>query len=108
MGVLGIVASGFMVIAALFLMSQGMGYFAGMGFVYLLLAVVLFFPNLFLIQYSNLLKRFSTDKSPADFELAMAKQKQFWMYVGILSIIYIAIIIIAVLFGVGTGVSRRF
>jgi len=74
--------------------------------VYVIIAVVIFFPQLFLVQYSNALGRYTRDKNPADLENALKKQNAFWMYMGILMIIYLAFFVIALLAGGLTAFSR--
>ncbi len=112
MGIMGMIAIGFILIAAIYMSTLP---FVGGSFalVYFILAVVCFFPALFLIQYSSLLGSYTRSKNPGDLERAFVKQKSYWIYVGILTIIYIALVLIMILAGgaaglLGGGLHRGF
>jgi hypothetical protein len=74
----------------------------GFGVFYLILVAIYFFPCLFLFHYGRAIGRIPSAGQSA-MEEALAKQKSFWKYMGIVTIIAIGLdlclILGAVLFG---------
>jgi hypothetical protein len=111
--IVGFILSGFMIIAAIFILvasiagrNAGMGI--GMFIVYLILAIVMIYPNIYLNNYARYLKEFTFYNNPDSLESAFLMQRKFWKYMGVLTIIYIAFILIAIIGGVfGSIFSTR-
>jgi hypothetical protein len=61
--------------------------------VFFIEAVIMFFPALFLIKYAFAIKRLTVSGGAADLEAALAVQKSFWKFTGIMLIVIIAIYI---------------
>jgi hypothetical protein len=107
LAVLGFISIGFMVLAglgmALFssLIPGVRGQGAVMGLVYIVMAVLYFFPALYLVKYSSAVERFLSTGMPADMESALTYQKSFWKFVGILSLIGIGFMIL----GIGAAIT---
>jgi hypothetical protein len=107
LAVLGFISIGFMVLAglgmALFssLIPGVRGQGAVMGLVYIVMAVLYFFPALYLVKYSSAVERFLNTGMPADMESALTYQKSFWKFVGILSLIGIGFMIL----GIGAAIT---
>lgn len=114
LSIMGFVGIGFMVLAAIFM--GAIGSFAGndmasiypfpmwiFSFVYLVIAVLYFFPVLFMFRFAQESKRAVLSQSSAQLELAMVNQAKMYKWSGIiviaLIVIYILVIIGAVLFG---------
>jgi hypothetical protein len=66
---------------------------------YILIAVLYFFPCLFLLRFSNKMKTALAADNQADLTVAFQNLKVLFRYVGILTIIIFAIYILAFLFG---------
>ena len=111
-GLIVFVALGMMVgFSALSSMSQepgmemmGAGFGIGMGIFYLLFALLMFFPSLFLHRYANAIGRANLSRSAADVAVALAHQKSFWKFVGILTLIYMTIFGVVMLIGIVGGI----
>jgi len=68
----------------------------GTGFLYIILALVYVAPGIFLSRYASAIKLLQTNRSAQTLEDAMRSQKSFWRYVGILTIVGIALTIVAI------------
>ena len=106
LSIMGFILCGFMVIFALVLLLSGgiygKTYGAGMGssvfLVYLVLAIVIYFPNSYLYHYAGNLRKFFNSKDASTLETAFKLQKQYWMFMGVLVIIYLSFFAIAMIF----------
>lgn len=74
---------------------QTMGMFAG----YLIGAVVLFFPLLFLVQSASSFNGYLEKRDHHELVRAFSKQKAYWRYMGIFMIVYLVIVIAGIIFG---------
>jgi hypothetical protein len=96
LAILGMVITGFMVLGGLVAMAK-----MPFGFIvflfYLIIAAIVFFPQLYLLQYANSIKGFLESNNTTLLERAFEKQKSYWMYLGILLIIYLAIVVLFLL-----------
>jgi len=104
-GILMYIGAAFMVIAAIGMIlggaamggtAKGMpaGMFAGMGVAYLLIALLYIFPATYLIKYSSAIGRLISDGQPANMEAALHQQRKFWKFVGVLSLIGVAVMVV--------------
>lgn len=124
LGIMGFIGTGVIAIMALFIgtlfstmaaMNPMMAGAAGMGsamtIVYLLLAVVSFFFALYLYQFGSRAKSGVLHNNTIEITAALGKLKSFFKLWGIFTIIYIAVIILALLgpiiLGVSTGSFMR-
>jgi len=73
-------------------MPQGM--FAGMGIMYLFMAVIYIFPAGYLVKYSSAIGRLVSNGRAADMEVALHQQRKFWKFAGVLALIVVAIMVI--------------
>ncbi len=102
--ILGFVMVGFMV-----LFGAGFTFFAGMfmpqqqsapasimGVLYILLSAVYFVPALYLYRYSSAIARFLANNGANDLESALAHQKSFWKFSGIMTLISIVVGVLAI------------
>lgn len=109
LSILGFIACGLMALGGLVIVLVGSftsrsGLPAFLGLIYIPLAVVYFFPAHFLLKYSGHIRQFLATGSAMDMESALASQKSFWRFTGILAVVllcvYAIILLVAVAFGV--------
>ena len=113
--ILGFIGLGFMLIISLVLMTGGLlnslpdaaSFSAAplgiVGFMYIIIAVLYFFPIYFLLQFSINSKKAILYKDEYLLEKALRNLKNHYMFVGVLTIIMFSFYIIFVLaFGLGT------
>ena len=111
--VLGFVMAGFMVLAAIvafavvaFAQSFSSDFGAG-GFVigatyaviYLVLAGLYLWISYYLYRYATAIRELQTTNSSASMELALDSQRSFWRLVGIMTAIYLACLVLALVVG---------
>lgn len=107
LSILGFIAVGFMVIAALFVDSflenseQSMpvphGAITGL---YLLFAIIYFFPVLYLYKFSTSAKKAVYEKNDMELSQAFNNLKRHYKFIGIVAIVSISFYILAILFAV--------
>ena len=102
--IVGFIYVGFMVIlgvGSMFMFSmfdKTKSFPPGMlGAVYIIMAVIYFFPILFLFKFSSSLGRLIDGGGATEMEEALLNQKSFWKFIGILTIVGIAISIIGII-----------
>ena len=76
-----------------------------LGIYYIVIAIVMFFPSLFLLKFSGSIKRLRRTQEVLHLENAAADQRKFWVYMGIVGIIYVIFIVIGILAAVGAASS---
>jgi hypothetical protein len=125
LSILGFISVGLMVLAGLFMMLSGiiggtmarsMGGAVGgapillMGMLYLLFAVLYIFPSLFLFRYASSIARMQSGETVSGMEEALAAQRSFWRFAGILAaivmVLYLLLILFFIVVAVVTAVSR--
>jgi hypothetical protein len=113
-GVLMIIGCVFIVLAGIFMMvmggmpgmGEGMDSFTGMGLgvIYLLMAILYYFPAVYLLRYGSAIKHMQGRANTRLIEEALRHQASFWRFVGILAaamlVIYALILGVAVVVGV--------
>lgn len=109
LAILGFIGCALMVLVALAMLggvSKMPGAMAGfapvMGVLYLLFALLYFFPCLYLYRYAGAISRIP-ESGAAAMEEALAKQKSFWKFVGMVAAIILALELIFIVFGVVLG-----
>jgi hypothetical protein len=75
----------------------GMG--PGIAVLYICIAILYFFPCLFLLRFSNKMKSALVADNQADLTVSFQNLKVLFRYVGILTIIVMSIYVLALLFG---------
>lgn len=102
LAIVGFVMTGMIVLAAIFAgsimstlsaTSPSFGFFpsAGITFTYLIVAGLYFFPCLFLFQSSQKLTQALQDGNSEELTLALEKMKNFFRFVGIMTLVVIAL-----------------
>ena len=94
LSILGFVGTGLMILFGVGFMfftnafsHQKSGSSAFAGLIYILFAVLYFVPAFYLFKYSSSLGNFLKSNGPADLESALAHQKSFWKFTGIVALI---------------------
>jgi len=107
MSIMIFVTSAFMVVMAILMVTVGLGprfappghgrlgalgaigFFANVAaaFFYILLAILYVTPGVFLWRFAGAIRVLEASRSPEALEEALASQKSFWRYVGILTVI---------------------
>jgi hypothetical protein len=102
--IVGFIYVGFMVIlgiGSMFMLSmfdRTNSVLSGMlGAVYIIMAVVYFFPTLFLFKFSSSLGRLIDGGGATEMEEALLNQKSFWKFIGILTVVGIVLSIIGII-----------
>ena len=70
---------------------------AGMGVVYLVMAVVYIFPGLFLIKYSSAIGRLLGSGQAQDMEDALIQQRKFWKFMGVFFVIFLVLMVVGII-----------
>ena len=110
LAIMGFIGTAFMVLAGLGMMFMGsfisgisqnpaFGALGGVGFgaMYILLALFYFFPSLFLFNFSSKTKAAIRNSDNSTLEEAFKNLKSVFMFIGIATIVFIAIYIIVLL-----------
>ncbi len=118
LGIMGFIACGFVVLAALSMFTLGNGlseipnmpvaFMTGgfLGTMYLLAAVLYFFPSRYLYQFSEKLNQAIQSEDETQLVLALDKNKSFFKFIGITTIVVLALYVlmfIGIIAGVAMG-----
>ncbi len=105
LSIVGFVMIGLLVVAALFMIVAGSSMPLGLGrsgaivgVAYLLSAVLYFFPTYFLFQFAVKIKSGFGTNSQSEMDLALTNLKSMFKFVGILTIVVLAIYLLVFLF----------
>jgi hypothetical protein len=90
-------------VAGLLLPDQKGPMMIGAGIAYICLTVLYLIPSLYLYKYSGAVGRFLNLKQAVEMEAALAWQKSFWKFVGVLCIIMVALTILAIIAVIAIG-----
>jgi hypothetical protein len=100
-GVLMIIGCVFLILMAVIIMSVGGFFGAGqdlgpvtgmlLGFVYVLMAVLYFFPARYLLRYGAAIKEMQGGTNSRAMEEALGHQASFWRFIGILAVAILAL-----------------
>lgn len=99
LGVLGFVGIGFMLLASVAMLAMGSfarggmpaGLGVGMMLAYLVMGGLQFPAALFLNRYASRIGDLVANPSQGDLQAALAAQKAFWRYVGILTLLFVCL-----------------
>ncbi len=94
-GLMIVLGAGFMLLAGMF-PHQKNPFPPFMGFFYILFSILYFMPAFYLYKYSSAIADFLRSNGAGDLESALAYQKSFWKFVGILTVIGMALAILAI------------
>lgn len=112
LGIVGFVMCGLLFLLSIFLMyfissnpffrGELLGNTVGL----LIGSIVGFFPALFMYNYARNLKRFLATSDSQAMDEALENQKKYFIFIGVVMIIYLAIIAIALLVAMGAILSQ--
>ncbi|ALM47792.1 hypothetical protein AMR72_02080 [Flavobacterium psychrophilum] len=118
LSIIGFIGLGFMVIGALAMFSLGsalgsmagggaMGMMSGgvLGGIYLVFAVLGFFPTLYLFKFGSKAKQAVNNSTTAELTESLGNLKSYFKFLGIFTIIIIVFYIIAAIAAVAIGAS---
>lgn len=102
--ILGYIFVGLMMAGGLFYMyiafnspwGNASGVFVGMGVMYFVFGVLYFFPALYLFRFASSIGLLNDGGGEKEMETALANQKSFWKFVGILTLISFGIGIVGI------------
>ena len=117
LAILGFIGCGLIVLVGLVVMLAGSlvnqyGRHGGfgippvIGLIYMAMGLLYFFPAYYLVKYSGGISRFLGSGQSADMEAALASQKSFWKFVGILTVIVLSLYLLALVVFLFVSVSR--
>ncbi|MCF3111086.1 DUF5362 domain-containing protein [Niabella sp. CC-SYL272] len=116
LGIIGFIALFFIVIAGLVVLMAGSSMMqasgmplsgALMGFIYIVMAVLYFFPSFYLYKFGSTARKGIQTENINDLNEGLRYLKSFFRFTGILTIVVIGFYIIAFLaFGMGAATSR--
>ena len=99
MSIMGFIGCGFLVFLAFYIFgttgshyNNGYGYI--IGFVYLVMALIIYIPNSYLFNNAKSIKTFGSSGDTTWLENAFDLQRKYWKFMGILVIVYISFIIL--------------
>jgi hypothetical protein len=110
--ILGFLTVGFMVIAGLAMFAigasnseLGVGGGAAFGVLYLAIGVLYLFPSLRLLYYANAIGTLLHRGAQADLETALSHQQRFWKFVGIVTLVTLALYVVVLIVAFAIGIS---
>ncbi len=112
LSILGFIGLGLIVIAALFILSGSLRMRSDqriiMGFGYLIMVGIYFFPIYFLTKFSIRVKEAMVTNPRMNLEEAIKYLKMHYKFIGIFTIVIVSLYILAALIGIGyaTSISR--
>jgi hypothetical protein len=116
MGILGFIGSGLLALVGLVftflgvLVSEIAGVFGGilagsfMGILYIVLGLLSFFPAKFSYGFGAKIYHYALSNSDKDLEEAFKNNRSLWKFLGILTIVYLALIPLALIGGIVAAV----
>jgi uncharacterized membrane protein len=116
LSILGFIGLGFMVLAALFLMTMGTnlsqvtggGMLVSSSFIglfYIVIVLLYFFPLMYLYKFSNTVTDAILNKDKQRLEESLGFLKSHYKFIGIFAIVMIALYVLMFLFGIVAGVT---
>jgi hypothetical protein len=115
MAVLGFIGCAMMLLSGLIMMLSGsllsgsnLPYDVptkGMGFSYLVIAVLIFFPYLFLNRSCNAINNALMSGHNEELETGLINMKSYWKYLGIFTIIMLGLLVLMIPIMIGAGMA---
>ena len=113
------IGSGFMVLGGLAMLAMGgiagastkggaapAGFMVGMAVLYILFALLYIMPMLALFRYSSAVTTLVQSRAVSALNAALEHQRKFWKLTGVMTIVFIAIYIVAIIvIGVSGGIA---
>lgn len=117
MSILGFVSVGFMILGGIGVAVAGIAAqrpeFAILAVLYPLLGLIYIFPSLYLYRYSARIRGLATNAQVQQLDSALDAQRSFWKFVGIVTVVGLAVTVLIFMFAIAAGVmagvkSQRF
>lgn len=112
LAIIGFVFTGFMGIASLFLLvtslASGIPILMLMAVLYIGLTVVMIFPGLYLVRFAGSTEKGLNSNKQGEFDYGIQNLKSLFKFMGIYTIVLIALYIVYIFFLVGVGFDRAF
>jgi hypothetical protein len=112
LAIIGFVFTGFMGIVSLFLLvtslASGIRMLMLMAVVYIALTAVMIFPALYLIRFAGATEKGLNSNKQGEFDYGIQNLKSLFKFMGIYTIVLIALYIVYIFFLVGVGLDRAF
>ncbi len=117
LAIIGFIGLGVMILAAIFMMAFSTTYsvfpgsgipFVFIGFLYLIISVVYFFPVYYLLKFSTNMKKAVLLKNEITLEEAFRFLKNHYMFVGILMIIIISLYLLIIMGAMVAGIAAAY
>ncbi|HLN95764.1 MAG TPA: DUF5362 family protein [Flavobacterium sp.] len=115
LSIIGFIFMGFMILGAMAMFTvgsfaSGAAPFGGMGgaligTIYLVVAVLYFFPIYYLFQFSSRIKRAFEENDSVVLNDALGSLKSHYKFIGIFTIVFIALYIVLIFIAVAAGIS---
>lgn len=99
LAITGFAFTALLIIAAIGISSAAVGFGSGLMIIYLVFALISLFMNLFLFQCANYFRKFADGADRSDGDNAFIKLNTLSTFAGVITIIYIAFVIIVVATG---------
>jgi hypothetical protein len=90
--------------AGVFGIATGHPNFAVFLVVHPLLGLLYFFPSLYLLRYADEIREFVASREEAQLEAALSAQRSFWKFVGVITVTFLGVFILAMLIGLVAAV----
>jgi hypothetical protein len=119
-GILGYIGAGFLIAAGIVMAvaltvtgntrSTGAVGFASsfMGFIYVVMGVLAFFPARFTHKFGGKIRNYLLSGAEKDLEEALKNNKSLWKFIGIMTIVYMALIPVGIIAAAVAAVSSVF
>ena len=117
LAIIGFIGLGIMILAAIFMMAFSTTYsafpgsgipFVFIGFLYLIISVVYFFPVYYLLKFSTNMKKAVLLKNEITLEEAFRFLKNHYQFVGILMIIIISLYLLIIMGAMVAGIAAAY
>jgi hypothetical protein len=84
----------------------GLGWMQSfMGVIYLVMSLMYLFPSVKLWKYGTSILRLMSSRSAADLEQALEEQRGFWKFVGILMLVFLAMMLLTFVIGIFSAIA---
>lgn len=106
LSIMGFIGSGLVLLGSFAVLAQP---YAGPALfvVYFIIGIIGFFPAIFLMQYANRLGDFCENRDGGSLQEAFSRQRVLFMFMGILTIVYLVLMLIGLVVGVAAA-SRMY
>ena len=111
LAIMSFIAAGLIIILAIFTLSKSSGYYYGSSaltftaIMYIGVAIIAFVIGGYLYKSADNYSNFCNSRNVSSLETALLMQKKYWKAVGIVTIVYLSLLVIVLLFIVSNSSS---